>query len=146
MEYKAIIEIPKGCDRRIHLSYDGVNFIDLGPIKDEIPVNDGVMPIHYGYIEGTLNKDENDNVDVIIFSNKEYKSEEKTEIKIIGILNREDGDHKVIGVDDSIDIRNFEEVSSEYKNLILNYFGYKSKIISTEDREIALNYVNDSLV
>ena len=81
MKYKAVIEIPKGCDRRIHLSYDGTNFIDLGLIKEKIPINNGVMPIHYGYIENTVNEIEKDNVDVIIFSNKSYNSKDKTDIE-----------------------------------------------------------------
>ena len=74
MKYTATIEIPKGCDRRIHLSYDRVNFIDLGPIKDQIPINDGVMPVHYGYINNTLNKDEGDEVDVIVFDKINFRN------------------------------------------------------------------------
>lgn len=29
MKYSAVIEIPKGSDRRIHMSYDNSGFIDL---------------------------------------------------------------------------------------------------------------------
>lgn len=145
MKYKAVIEIPKGCDRRIHLSYDGINFIDLGLIKKEIPINDGVMPVHYGFIENTINKVEKDNVDVIIFSNRSYKSEDKIEIEIIGMLNREDGDHKVIAIDDSLNIKSFDDIDKEDKKIILEYFGYKSKIISVDNIELALKYVNESI-
>jgi len=70
MQHIATIEIPKGSDRRIHMSYDKSGFVDLGPIKDQIPVNEGVTPVCYGYIDGTLNKKEGDEVDVIVFSNK----------------------------------------------------------------------------
>jgi len=146
MKYSAVIEIPKGCDRRIHLSYDGINFIDLGLIKNEIPINEGVMPVHYGFIENTINEIEKDNVDVIIFSNQDYKSEDRTEIEIIGMLNREDGDHKVIAIDDSIELKSFEDISEKDRNLILEYFGYKSKIISVDNMETASKYVDESIL
>ena len=146
MKYKAVIEIPKGCDRRIHLSYDGTNFIDLGLIKEEIPINNGVMPIHYGYIENTVNEIEKDNVDVIIFSNKLYNSKDKTDIEIIGMLNREDGDHKVIAIDDSILIKDFSDINQEERNLILEYFGYKSKITSIDNRYKTLEYVQSCII
>ena len=55
---KAIIEIPKGSDRRIHMRNDGSGFEDFGPIKEKIPINDGIMPVAYGYIENAINKKE----------------------------------------------------------------------------------------
>ena len=146
MKHSAVIEIPKGCDRRIHLSYDGVNFIDLGLIKEEIPVNNGVMPVHYGYIENTINEIEKDNVDVIIFSNKIYNTKDKTDIEIIGMLNREDGDHKVIAIDDSVSVVDFNDINKEERNLILEYFGYKSKIISIDSKDQATKYIESCLV
>lgn len=141
MKYFAVVEIPKGSDRIIHLSHDGGGFVDLGLIKEEIPVNNGVMPVCYGYIENTINEEEGDNVDLIIFSNKSYKSEDRTEIEIIGMLNRKDGDHKVIAVDDSVSIKDFNDVNKEEQKLILDYFGYKSEIISIDDKEKTLEYV-----
>lgn len=146
MKHKAVIEIPKGCDRRIHLSYDGVNFIDLGLIKEEIPINEGVMPVHYGYIENTVNKTEKDNIDVIIFSNKTYESKDKTDIEIIGMLTRKDGDHKVIAIDNSFFINDFNDIEEKEKNLILEYFGYKSKIISIDNKEKTLKYIKSCLI
>ena len=64
---KAIIEIPKGDNRRRHLKSDKSGFVDLGPITNVIPVNDGIMPILYGYIPDTLDKKEGDEIDVLIF-------------------------------------------------------------------------------
>lgn len=146
MKYKAVIEIPKGCDRRIHLSYDGINFIDLGLIKEEIPVNNGIMPVHYGYIENTVNEKEKDNVDVIVFSNKLYESKDKIDIEIIGMITREDGDHKVISVDESVLIESFNDIEEYEKKLILEYFGYKSKIISIENKEKTLEYIKSCAI
>ena len=146
MKYKAVVEIPKGCDRRIHLSYDGVNFIDLGLIKKEIPINNGVMPVCYGYLENAINNIEKDNVDVIIFSNQSYKTKDKVTLDIIGMLSREDGDHKVIAIDDSFVIKNFNEIDEKERNLILEYFGYKSKITSIDDRDVTLKYLQSCLI
>ena len=145
MKLKAVVEIPKGCDRRIHLSYDGINFIDLGLIKEQIPVNEGVMPICYGYIENTINKIEKDNIDVIIFSNKSYHSKDKIDIEIIGMLNMEDGDHKVIAVDDSVTFKDFNEINTKERNLILEYFGYKSKIISIDNKNNTFEYIQSCI-
>jgi len=146
MKYKATIEIPQGCDKRIHLSYNGVDFIDLGLIKEEIPINNGVMPVHYGYIENTVNETEKDNVDVIIFSDKSYESKDKIEIEIIGMLTRKDEDHKIIAVDGSVSIESFDEIEEQKKKLILEYFGYKSKIISIDNKEKALKYLKSCLI
>ncbi len=65
---KAVIEMPKGDVRRRHIKYDKSGFIDLGPIKNVIPVNDGVMPVHYGYIPETLNEKELDESFLVIIT------------------------------------------------------------------------------
>ncbi len=151
MPLSAIIEIPKGCDRRIHKAWDGSGFIDLGPTKEQVPVNDGKMPVHYGFIEHTLNNTEKDvvhkdEVDVIVFSNKEYKTGDVCTIKIIGMLTREDGDHKVVAVDDSRDLKSFDDLGAEEKKLVLDFMGYKSKIVSIDTKEVAEAYVQDSRI
>ncbi len=146
MKYTATIEMPKGESRRIHLSYNKEEgFIDLGPIKEQIPVNDGIMPVHYGYIDNTTNEIEKDEVDVLIFSTKSYKTGDKVEIDIFGMLNREDGDHKVLATDDSMATNTFDEMSVDTRNLILEYFGHKSKVISVDTKETALKYVEKSV-
>jgi inorganic pyrophosphatase len=146
MKHKIIIEIPKGCDRRIHLHDDKSVFIDLGPIKDEIPVNDGVMPIAYGYIEGTLNKEENDEVDVIVFSSKAYNTGDKIDAEIIGMLTRKDADHKVIASGESSTIKTLNDIPADELNLILKYFGYKSEIVSIDSKELAEDYIKSCAI
>ena len=76
---KAIIEIPKGCDRRIHFSQEKNDFVDFGPIREKIPVNGGKMPVAYGFLEGIMNEKEEDEVDVLIFSKKDLKTGDKIE-------------------------------------------------------------------
>lgn len=146
MQYIATIEIPKGSDRRIHMSYDKSGFIDLGPIKEHIPVNEGVMPVHYGYIEGTVNKEEGDEVDVIVFSKNPYNTGDKVEIEILGSFVRKDGDHKIIAHDGSEANSAFDDLSEMDRKLIMDYMGHKSPIISVDTRERALEYVKNSEV
>ncbi len=141
-EYTATIEIPKGCDRRIHMSYDKSGFIDLGSIKEQIPINEGVMPVHYGYINNTINKIEGDEIDVLVFSNKDFKTGDQVEIKVIGMITRADGDHKIIAIDETVDDEVFNSLPEQEKKLILDYFGYKSPIISIDSKESAILSLN----
>lgn len=141
MPYIATIEIPKGSDRRIHLSYDKSGFIDLGPTKEQVPINDGIMPVHYGFIDGTLNKKEGDEVDVIVFSEKSYNTGDKVEIEILGLLRREDGDDKVIARDSTVPDSVFENLPESDKKLILDFIGYKSPIVEIAGKQQALELI-----
>lgn len=49
MKSTAIIEIPKGCDRRIHKSIQTGVFGDFGPTKEIITLQDGKTPEAYGF-------------------------------------------------------------------------------------------------
>ena len=124
------------------MAYDGSGFIDLGVIKDQIPVNDGVMPVAYGYLLGYLNEKEKDNVDALIFSTHEFKTGDKLEVEVFGMLVREDGDHKVLVKDASLSIDSFERIPLEQNQLILDYFGHKSKIQMIEQKTYAENYLD----
>jgi len=103
------------------------------------------MPVDYGYIEGVINKEEKDNVDVIIFSSRLYKTGDKADVEIIGMLTRKDEDHKVIAVDDSVQIKSFNEISNKEKDLILEYFGFKSEIIFVDSKDKALEYLKNNI-
>src|SRR5690349_7141229 len=109
MAYTAIIEIPKGIDRKIHMKHDKSGFFDFGAIKDQIPVNNGVMPVHYGYLEGIMNEADHDEVDVMVFSKKDYKTGDKMEVEVVGVLTREDGDNKIIAFDNSWEDFSFDK-------------------------------------
>jgi inorganic pyrophosphatase len=145
VNYKAIIEIPKNCDRRIHMRYDGSGFEDFGPIKDKIPVNDGAMPVAYGYIVDAINKDEKDNVDVLVFSNREYKTGDEMDVRIFGLMNRDDGDHKILAVDSTVEYKSFDEIPADEQKLIMEYFGYQKNIMIM-DGESADEYLKECLV
>lgn len=143
MKYIGIVEIPKDCDRRIHKSNETGEFIDFGSIKEVIPVNEGKMPVCYGFLKDVINKTEGDEVDLLIFSNKEYKTGDQVEVEFLGLIEREDGDHKVISKDNTVLFNNLEEIDTNKWDLILSYFGFKHKIISVKNKEKAIEYVVD---
>lgn len=138
---KAVIEIPKGCDRRIHLKFDKTEFEDFGPIKDKIPVNEGVIPVDYGFIADTHTK-ENDEVDVLIFSNREFKTGDEVEVEVIGIIKRADGDDKVLAVDDSRpEIKTWLDISETERQLIEEFFSHHHKFLAIEGKTEAEDYI-----
>lgn len=143
--YKALIEIPKGDTRRRHKSYENGELIDFGPIREVIPVNDGVMPVDYGYILGTLNKLESpaEELDVLVLSDREIVIAEVVEIRPVALLIREDNDHKIIATEAG-DLRSWEDVPENEQDLIKKYFGHKSKIVNIVGEEKALQIIAES--
>lgn len=143
---EAIIEIPKGDDRRRHIKYDKSGFVDLGPIKDIIPANNGVMPIHYGYIPNTLNVGEGDEIDILILSEKSFKAGQEIEVEPIALIKRADGDDKIVAIDDTIkNIKSWEDVSKNEQKLIEDFFSYHHKFNSIENAEVANLYVEEGV-
>lgn len=141
---KAIIEIPLGDDRRRHMKYDKSGFVDLGPTKDVIPVNDGVMPINYGYIKDTFNVGEGDEIDVLIFSKHVLSVGQEIEISPIALIRRADGDDKIVAIDDSIkDLESWDDIAATKRELIEKFFSYHHKFIAIENKEEAEKYIED---
>ena len=139
---KVIIEIPKGCDRRIHFSQEKNDFVDFGPIREKIPVNGGKMPVAYGFLEGIMNEKEEDEVDVLIFSKKDLKTGDKIEVIPIALILREDRDDKIVVVDETVEnIKEWDDVDEKEKKLILDYFGFRHKIISVKNSKSAVEYI-----
>ena len=126
------------------MAYDGNSFIDLGLIKDHISVNDGVMPVAYGYLIHYSNATEKDNVDALILSESTFKTGDQVEVEVFGILMREDGDHKVLAKDSTVSFQSFDELDN--KKLLLDYFGFKSRVISIGDKNVAKKYLDSCFV
>jgi len=144
---KAVIEIPKGDDRRRHLKHDKTGFVDLGPIKDMIQVNEGIMPVDYGFIPETLNKKDDDEVDALVLSDKKFKVGQEVEVKAVAILKRSDGDDKIIVVDETKkSIKEWQDIPKETRNLIENFFGNRNKVIAIENAKKAKQYVEENSV
>lgn len=144
MTYTAVIEIPKNSDRRIHKAIGSGEFVDFGPIQEKIPVNQGKMPVAYGFIKDTFNPGEGDEVDVLVFSEKALQTKDEVTIEIFGMLVREDGDHKVLAADRTTHIRSVSEIPEELWDLITHYFSTKYRIVKIEDKLGTEKYLKES--
>ena len=147
----AHIEIPKGGERRTYLSYDKTGYVDLGLIRSVIPVNDGVMPIPYGFIVGTINHEEKgehpEELDVLIYTSQPLKQGDVVPIEVMGLMRREDKDDKIIArVAGETEPQTWEDVSQAERDLITSFFGHKSKILSIENKDVALEVIRQSMI
>jgi inorganic pyrophosphatase len=147
---EVFIEMPKGETRRLHLGYDKKGFVDLGQIKNVIPVNDGIMPIAYGFIMGTLQTEESeknpneipDEIDILVYSKKSFKVGEITRAVPISMLVIENGDHKVVAVDETTSsTKKWEDIPADERDLLIRYFGYKSPIVKINGAKEAYAYI-----
>lgn len=141
---KAIIEMPKGDDRRRHFRFDKTGFIDLGLIKDVIPVNGGLMPVNYGYVCDTLNVGEGDEVDVLIFSKRILKVGEVVDCDPLALISRSDGDDKIVAADETVDIKNWLDIPESERNIIEKFFSFHHEIIAIKNSREAKLYLEDA--
>ncbi len=145
--FEVLIEMPKGESRRIHLDYSRTYYADLGPIKNVIPVNEGKMPVAYGFVIGTLIKDEEEEseLDAIVYSEKDYKIGDRASAYPIAAIHIKNGDHKIVFVDSGTKEKSWDDIPSDEKDTILKYFGYKSPVKSVGDKDDALNLIKKNL-
>lgn len=142
---KAIIEMPKGDTRRRHLNYEKTAIVDLGSIADKIPVNNGIMPVAYGYIPNTLNPKENDEIDILVLSNLDFKVGDMVETEAVSIIKRDDGDDKIVAIDKTImGIHAWEDIDLQLRNLITDFFSYQHKIELIEDAKAAETFIEEN--
>lgn len=144
---KAIIEIARGSDRRVHWNKERKEFVDLGPIKKVIPVNNGIMPADYGFLVGTLCEGDNDEIDVLIISDGKFKTGSEAEVEPVGILFRADKDDKIVAVDETTKgrIKEWESLDKNLKDALLASFGYHSAIERIGNKDEAEGYINKRL-
>ncbi len=145
MNYIATIEIPKNSDRRIHKGNQPDNlgkFVDFGLISDKITANNGRMPLAYGFIENTTGSDgEGDEVDVTVFSEKEFKTEDSVAIIPFAMMMREDGDYKVLAHDETVTIDSWDHVPEEVQKILMEFNGFKLPIIEIKGKDETIAYL-----
>ncbi len=133
MNYTFTLEIPAGGDRRIHLNYAKTEFIDCGPIREKITVNNGIMPTAYGFLQGVINNDETvghkEYVDAIDISDMDIVATgEQIAVRVVGMFEREDGDHKVLIARSGSKIQGFDDVEPKLQKMLLDFHGFNKKI------------------
>lgn len=148
MKYIATIEIPKNSPRRIHKGNQPHNmgiYEDFGPLIDKIKANGGRMPLAYGFINDTASTDSAyayvDEVDVMIFSSKEFKTEDTVEVTPFAMMMREDGDFKVLAHDDTMQINSWDEISADMQKTLMEFNGFKLPIVEVKNAEETIRYI-----
>jgi len=145
MNYIATIEIPKNSDRRIHKGNQPHNmgiFEDFGLLGDKIKANGGRMPLAYGFIENTTGSDgEGDEVDVMVFSEKEFKTEDAVEVTPFAMMMREDGDYKVLAHDETVQIDSWDHVPEEMQKTLMEFNGFKLPIVEVKGKDETIEYL-----
>ncbi len=148
MKYVATIEIPKDSPRRIHKSYDPEKegaFVDLGLISEKNTANGGLMPLAYGFIEGTVGSDgEGDEVDVMIFSTNEFKTGDSVEVWPFATMIRDDGDYKVLAHDGTVDIASWDEIPADMQNILMEFNGFHHPIMEVKDAQETQSYIKEA--
>lgn len=149
MKYLATIEISKNSDRRIHKGNQSHNmgiFEDFGPISEKITANGGRMPLAYGFIEGIHNPGENDEIDVMVFSEHEFNTEDSVEITPFAMMVRSDGDHKVLAHDDTMQLNSWDDVSAEMQKTLMEFNGFKLPIVEVKSKQETILYLDNNML
>ena len=127
-------------------------------IIDRILEEPFVYPYSYGYIPNTL-ADDNDELDVLLITDKKINNDTYYEAYIIGCLVMEDEkgmDEKILCVleEDYININNVNDLNKNVKDSIYNFFSnYKkksiekwSKVIGFINKELSINLYHKSII
>lgn len=153
MNYIATIEIPKNSDRRIHKGNQSHNmgiFEDFGAISEKITANGGRMPLAYGFINDTKSTDSSyefsDEIDVMVFSIREFKTEDVVEVYPFAMMVRQDGDYKVLAHDHTMKLDSWNDVPAEMQKTLMEFNGFKLPIVEVKDKEAAILYLNNNML
>lgn len=149
MNYLATIEIPKNSDRRIHKGNQPHNmgiFEDFGLISEKITANGGRMPLAYGFIEETHNPGENDEIDVMVFSEHEFKTEDLVEVIPFAMMIRSDGDHKILAHDDTMQLNSWDDVPADMQKTLIEFNGFKLPIVEVKSKQETILYLDNNML
>ena len=127
-------------------------------IVDRILDTPFVYPYAYGYIPNTI-ADDNDELDILIISDKKINNNSFHNVYIIGALVMEDEkgmDEKILCVfeEDFNNINDIDHLNNDVKNKIYNFFeNYKnsdiekwSKVIGYINKELAIKLYKKSII
>src|SRR3990167_8107299 len=128
-KYIAIIESPEGDDRRQHFDKKINKVVDLEPLKNAIPLNNGIAPVNYGFIVGTYNNVDEEKIDTLVISKDKLKIGQQIEINPIALMPRKDGDDKILAGDSTVveKYKEWNDVPQKQRDLIKNFFSYHYK-------------------
>lgn len=93
MEIAAIIEDPRGSTVRHHWDPGQERWTAKPHPRTAEP-----WPASYGYLPGTWNPADEDDLDVLVLARDPLETGSQVTIRAVGLLRRPDGDDKILGV------------------------------------------------
>lgn len=93
VEIDVIIEDPRGSTVRHHLDESSGRWTEKRHPRATEP-----WPVNYGYIPGTHNPVDNDDLDIMVLSREPLLTGAEVRVRAVGLLERPDGDDKILGV------------------------------------------------
>jgi inorganic pyrophosphatase len=93
MEIVVVIEDPRGSTVRHHWDERTGRWIEKLHPHSATP-----WPANYGYIPGTFNPSDNDDLDVLVLSRDPLATGSEITVRVIGLLRRPDFYEKILGV------------------------------------------------
>jgi inorganic pyrophosphatase len=91
MEIDAVIEDPRGSTMRHHWDAENGCWITKRHPRSTTP-----WPANYGYLPGTHNPADGDELDTLVISGEPLATGSRVRVRVLGILHRPDGDDKIL--------------------------------------------------
>lgn len=77
----------------------------------------------------------------MIFSEKEFKTEDSIEVTPFAMMMREDGDYKVLAHDDTMQIDSWDHVPVDMQKTLMEFNGFKLPIVEVKGKEETIAYL-----
>lgn len=136
MEVTVIIEDPAGSTVRHYRDERSGEWIEKPHPHSREP-----WPANYGYIPGTRNPSDGDELDILVLSTEPLETRSSVQVRPVGLLLRPDGDDKVIGVltsDASFgDLTRFQDIPAGEIQSIEDWFSAWSQLGQWRDEAMA---------
>jgi inorganic pyrophosphatase len=141
MEIGVVIEDPRGSTVRHHWDAESRRWVIKRHPKSMDP-----WPANYGFVPGTFNPADGDDLDILVLSVDKLQTGAKVNARVVGVLQRPDGDDKILSVlvgDPHFgSITGLSEVPAGEIRAIENWFAAWSEVGEWGDVETAIVRVN----
>ncbi|MDW7662769.1 MAG: GNAT family N-acetyltransferase [Bacillota bacterium] len=137
--YTMIIEQTKDYAKRMKYNPTDGTFFET---ENESLFNYRKCPYPYGWIKET-GTPPNAHLDVILVSNHDYNLGDELAIKLIGVFNRADGDHKLVGIQKDSEIDDIDELTKAELDQLRNLYPHLLEDEGWYGKEKAIQIVNE---
>jgi inorganic pyrophosphatase len=136
-EQIVVIEDPRGSVVRHHWDDAGQEWIERPHPHTSSP-----WPVNYGYLPETRNPADDDDLDAMVLASNPVPTGARVVVRIVGLLQRPDGDDKLLGVlkDDPAfrNITRLQEVPQSELQAIETWFAEWGPVGQWQDEEQAI--------